>query len=86
MGERIGVIYTVFSYIIWGLLPIYWKFLGHVSADEILANRVFLVVLVYVACSNRWEEVGFIPWQLADDQKAAQNISSIGSSISACKL
>ncbi|RHW40756.1 EamA family transporter RarD [Neobacillus notoginsengisoli] len=36
-----GVIQAGFSYLLWGLLPIYWKLLGHVNAIEILANRVF---------------------------------------------
>lgn len=56
-SERIGVIYTVFSYIIWGLLPIYWKFLGHVSADEILANRVFWsfwFMLLVLIVGKKW--------------------------------
>ncbi|RLQ97932.1 EamA family transporter RarD [Falsibacillus albus] len=36
-----GILYTAFSYFIWGILPVYWKFLHHVSSDEILANRIF---------------------------------------------
>ncbi|WP_079510061.1 EamA family transporter RarD [Mesobacillus jeotgali] len=39
--QQAGVLYAAFSYIIWGILPVYWKLLQHVSADEILANRVF---------------------------------------------
>jgi chloramphenicol-sensitive protein RarD len=39
--EQTGILYTAFSYFLWGLLPIYWKWLNHVSADEILANRIF---------------------------------------------
>lgn len=38
---KIGVLYAGLSYAIWGLLPIYWKFLHHVNADEILMNRIF---------------------------------------------
>ncbi|WP_342432588.1 EamA family transporter RarD [Neobacillus sp. FSL H8-0543] len=38
---QLGVIYAGFSYLLWGLLPIYWKLLSGVNADEILANRVF---------------------------------------------
>ncbi|MDZ5472523.1 EamA family transporter RarD [Bacillus sp. 31A1R] len=38
---RMGIINAGFSYLLWGLLPIYWKLLDHVNADEILANRVF---------------------------------------------
>ncbi len=39
--ERIGILNTGFSYFLWGILPIYWKFLQSVGSDEILANRIF---------------------------------------------
>lgn len=39
--QQAGVLYAAFSYILWGFLPVYWKLLQHVNADEILANRVF---------------------------------------------
>ncbi|MDP4162020.1 MAG: EamA family transporter RarD [Bacillota bacterium] len=38
---QLGATYAGFSYFLWGLLPIYWKLLNHVNAEEILANRVF---------------------------------------------
>jgi chloramphenicol-sensitive protein RarD len=38
---QLGVIYAGFSYLLWGLFPVYWKLLGEVSSGEILANRVF---------------------------------------------
>ncbi|MGV3466252.1 MAG: EamA family transporter RarD [Heyndrickxia sp.] len=58
-GERKGIIYAAFSYIFWGILPIYWKWLQHVSADEILANRilwsfVFMVILLIV--TKKWKK------------------------------
>lgn len=48
---QVGVISAAWSYLIWGLLPIYWKLVDVVSPDEILANRVvwsfvFMVVLL----------------------------------------
>lgn len=48
-----GVLEAGLSYLIWGLLPIYWKFLGEVNSDEILANRVvwsfvFMILLLAV--------------------------------------
>jgi chloramphenicol-sensitive protein RarD len=50
---QIGVISAAWSYLIWGLLPIYWKLVDVVSSDEILANRVvwsfvFMVVLLAI--------------------------------------
>ncbi|MCM3767183.1 EamA family transporter RarD [Neobacillus niacini] len=50
---QLGTIHAAFSYLLWGLLPIYWKLLNTVEAKEILANRVFwsfvfmLLILVF---------------------------------------
>ncbi|WP_335872205.1 EamA family transporter RarD [Bacillus sp. 2205SS5-2] len=55
--EKIGVLSTAFSYFLWGILPVYWKWLQHVGADEILANRVFWsfwFMILYLFLSNRW--------------------------------
>lgn len=52
-----GILYAVFSYLLWGLLPIYWKFLGDVQADEILANRViwsFTFMLLLIIATGKW--------------------------------
>lgn len=35
-----GILYAATAYIIWGLLPIYWKALHVVPATQILANRI----------------------------------------------
>ncbi|MBU5212564.1 EamA family transporter RarD [Heyndrickxia oleronia] len=57
-GEKIGVFYAAFSYIIWGVLPVYWKWLSSVSAEEILANRIFwsfIFMLVLLAVTKKWK-------------------------------
>lgn len=54
---KMGVIYAGFSYILWGLLPIYWKVLDHVNAKEILANRVFwsfIFMTVILLLTKKW--------------------------------
>ncbi|KYD15837.1 hypothetical protein B4119_2265 [Parageobacillus caldoxylosilyticus] len=38
--EKIGIIYTAFSYLLWGILPLYWKLLEVRPALEILAHRI----------------------------------------------
>lgn len=40
-STKVGIMYTGSAYLLWGLFPIYWKWLEHVAADEILANRIF---------------------------------------------
>lgn len=44
---RLGVLYGLGAYLIWGVLPVYWKQLQHVEALEILASR-FLWSSVFV--------------------------------------
>lgn len=39
--QKRGIIYASFSYLVWGILPIYWKWLKAVNPDEILASRIF---------------------------------------------
>nr|WP_263325418.1 EamA family transporter RarD [Neobacillus sp. Marseille-Q6967] len=55
---KTGVIQAGFSYLIWGLLPIYWKLLENVNADEILANRVFwsfIFMIIVLLLTKKWE-------------------------------
>ncbi|NRD76120.1 EamA family transporter RarD [Bacillus sp. BRMEA1] len=54
---QLGAIYAGLSYFLWGLLPIYWKFLNNVDAQEILANRVvwsFLFMAVILLITRKW--------------------------------
>lgn len=44
---KMGVLYGLGAYLLWGVLPIYWKLLQHVEAMEILASR-FLWSAVFV--------------------------------------
>ncbi|WP_075620069.1 EamA family transporter RarD [Paenisporosarcina indica] len=51
LEERKGIIWAVGAYVIWGVLPIYWKWLDHVSSDEILTSRIvwaFVFTLLFV--------------------------------------
>ncbi|ANB61317.1 EamA family transporter RarD [Anoxybacteroides amylolyticum] len=56
MNERerkLGIFYTAAAYLMWGILPIYWKLLDNYAAAEILAHRivwsfVFMVGLLVV--------------------------------------
>ena len=50
-GNALGIIYTMGAYILWGILPIYWKLIDEVPALEILSHRViwsFIFVLIIV--------------------------------------
>lgn len=38
---KMGIISAIIAYSLWGILPIYWKFVFQVPAHEILAHRIF---------------------------------------------
>ena len=39
--EKSGVLLAIFAYLIWGILPVYWKSIDNVPSAEILVSRVF---------------------------------------------
>lgn len=48
-----GILHVFLAYVLWGLMPIYWKTVAHISSDEILASRVvwsfiFTLLLIVV--------------------------------------
>lgn len=54
------MINAVLAYTIWGLLPIYWKFLEKIPAGEILAHRIiwsFVFVGGLIAIQRRWQDI-----------------------------
>jgi chloramphenicol-sensitive protein RarD len=61
---RDGVAYGIAAYVLWGLLPVYWKQLQVVGAMEILGHRivwsaVFLVAII--ALKRRWAWMRAVP-------------------------
>ncbi|MBN9898780.1 EamA family transporter RarD [Bacillus thuringiensis] len=56
-NEKDGIVFAVLSYIMWGITPIYWKLIQHVSSGEILAQRVFwsfIFMLVLLFFMKKW--------------------------------
>ena len=52
--QKLGIIYTASAYILWGILPIYWKLIQQIPAFEILAHRIiwsfiFMGIIVWVS-------------------------------------
>lgn len=50
-----GIVYGVLAYVLWGLLPIFWKSLAAIPALEILSHRVLwsLVVCIVLLLARR---------------------------------
>jgi len=54
-----GYLFTLLSFIIWGILPLYWRMMSRAGALEILAHRMFwsfvLLALVFARKKNPLE-------------------------------
>ena len=66
--NTIGISFIAGAYILWGILPIYWKFLNQVPALEILAHRIiwsFIFVLIIVVFLKRKQLKNFFQVQMS---------------------
>lgn len=55
-----GVFYAASAFVMWGLLPVYWKALATVPALEVVAHRTawgLAFVAIWVTVRRRWGEV-----------------------------
>ncbi len=53
-----GIISAVSAYIMWGIVPLYFKLLEHIGADEILIHRIVwstVLLLLIVFLSKKWQ-------------------------------
>jgi chloramphenicol-sensitive protein RarD len=53
--NKSGIFYALAAFITWGVLPVYWKWLGQVPAMEILAHRIlwsFVFVFILFSLSG----------------------------------
>lgn len=53
-----GIKYGVAAYVLWGIIPLYWKLLADVAALDILSYRIiwsFVFMLVLLSVSGKWK-------------------------------
>ncbi|MBC1459175.1 EamA family transporter RarD [Listeria newyorkensis] len=58
--KTLGILAAIGAYIIWGVLPLYWKMAGDVPASEILAYRIiwsFVFMVAIIAILGKTKEV-----------------------------
>ncbi len=58
-----GLLSGILAFLLWGILPLYWKALGLLPATMILCHRIIwscALMLVVVSISGRWAEVKLI--------------------------
>ena len=54
---RSGYLYALGAYILWGLLPIYWKWLQHVPSGQVISHRItwsLLMLLLIISVTRQW--------------------------------
>lgn len=55
--KKIGMIYALGAYILWGLFPIYWKWLHQVSSLQVIGHRIgwsFLILLFFILATRQF--------------------------------
>jgi chloramphenicol-sensitive protein RarD len=56
-SQRLGILYAVSAFLMWGLFPLYWKALSTVPALEVVAHRTawgFVAMAAWVTLQHRW--------------------------------
>lgn len=53
--QKQGILYAGGAYFIWGILPLYWKFVQGIAAEEILAHRI-VWSFVFMLCLLAWNK------------------------------
>lgn len=54
-----GIIYALGAYIMWGLFPIYWKWLHEVPALQLIGHRIiwsFVMLVVVMQSTRQWKK------------------------------
>ena len=56
-GVSKGILCGVGAYALWGLFPLYWKMLRHVSAFELIGHRIvwsFIFLILFIVFTRKW--------------------------------
>jgi chloramphenicol-sensitive protein RarD len=54
-----GILYGIGAYLLWGVFPIYWKFLHPVPALQVIGHRIawsFVFLAMYVLATKQWQD------------------------------
>ena len=53
-----GVLYGIGAYLLWGLFPVYWKWLESVPAIQLISHRIiwsFVLLAIIVFVTQQWK-------------------------------
>jgi len=57
MMDKKGILYALGAYSLWGLFPIYWKWLQAVPALQLIGHRIgwsFILLMIVILASRQW--------------------------------
>lgn len=60
---RKGILSATAAYVIWGLGPVYWKWVSHVPSSQLVAHRVFwcaVLLALLLTARRRWDEAAAV--------------------------
>lgn len=82
-GRKKGILAIVLAYVMWGVVPIYWKQLIGVGSDEIITSRIiwsFILTVLFIVVIGQWKIL------LADVKQLWQHKSAFWSLVAASYL
>lgn len=56
---NVGILYALGAYVLWGVFPIYWKWLQKVPALQLIGHRIiwsFILLMIVILITRRWKE------------------------------
>ena len=56
---RLGILYALLSYMLWGFVPFYWKQLQGIALGQVLAHRIFwsmITVLILIFVTRKFKD------------------------------
>jgi chloramphenicol-sensitive protein RarD len=76
-----GLLYALGAYIMWGLFPIYWKWLHAVPAAQLIGHRIiwsFLLLLIVLLATRQWTKFrATLAWRVVGIYLAAGVLLSV---------
>lgn len=67
--RRSGILYGISAYIAWGFLPLYWKLLKQVPADQIISHRIVWSFIFVTVMMIYYKNLGSLKEAIKDKKK-----------------
>ena len=58
--DKKGIFYALGAYALWGLFPIYWKWLQDVPAIQVIGHRIgwsFIMLIIVILATGQWKKI-----------------------------